>query len=70
MLAKDQNIETGLFGFNCGLEVGQAVVVTVILLINWLIVIKAGFPRCKWIRLISSFAGIWALKFAIERFPL
>lgn len=69
MIAKDQHIGSALFGFNCGLEAGQIVVVLIILLISWLIVTKARFPQCRWIKLVSSFAGIWALKMAVERFP-
>ena len=38
MLAKDQNIGWGLFGFNVGLEVGQIAVVLILLVIAHLIV--------------------------------
>ena len=69
MLAKDQSIGWGLFGFNAGLEAGQLFTVMIILLSSYIIVDKAGLKRNWWIYLLSSATFIWAVKFAAERIP-
>lgn len=69
MLAEDQSIGWSLFGFNIGLEAGQAAVVSLILLISYLFVDRIGLPRKWWIIILSSAALIWAAKFAFERIP-
>ena len=69
MLAKDQQIGWGLFGFNVGLEAGQLAVVTIILLCSYLIVNLAGLNKKWWIYLLSSVSFLWAVKFAAERIP-
>ena len=67
MLAKDQTIGWSLFGFNIGLEAGQIAVVSVILLLSFLIVNKAGLKRRHWVWLLSSISLVIAVKMAIER---
>ena len=49
MLAKDQSIGWGLFGFNVGLEVGQIVVVIIILMIAQIFVQLFRVPRREWV---------------------
>src|SRR5690606_25867927 len=49
MLAKDQNLGWSLFGFNVGLEVGQIVVVLVILLVAQVLVNIARVNRREWV---------------------
>ena len=70
MLAKDQGIGWGLFGFNIGLEAGQVVVVTGILILSFVVVNKAGLFRKWWVWSLSLAAFCIALKMAIERWPL
>lgn len=70
MLAGDQNIGWGLFGFNIGLEAGQIVVVTGILLAAWLVVDKIRLKRNLWVWVLSATAFCIALKMAIERWPV
>ena len=78
MLAKDQSIGWSLFAFNIGLEVGQVVVVTVILLMSFLIVRKFSFvikqfhfnynvKRNWWVWGLSTLAFCIALNMMIER---
>ncbi|MXV51495.1 HupE/UreJ family protein [Pedobacter sp. HMF7647] len=69
MLAKDQGIGVGLFSFNAGLEVGQIVVVAIILVMAWLFMNFLKVSRRDWIFFISS--GVFALsvKMALERLP-
>ena len=56
MLAKDQNIAIPLLGFNVGLEVGQIVVVSVILLTGYILVDKTGLKQQLWVWVLSGLA--------------
>ena len=69
MLASDQSIGWGLFGFNVGLEVGQIVVVLVILLFSTILITLFKVNRRDWV--IFASAGVFgiALKMALERIP-
>jgi len=69
MLAKNQTIGWSLFGFNVGLEAGQILIVSLILLASYLAVTVAGLKRKWWVFALSSCAFIISLKFAIERIP-
>lgn len=70
MLAKDQNLGWSLFGFNVGLEVGQIVVVLVILLVAQVLVNIARVNRREWVLFLSSAVFALALKIALERIPV
>jgi len=69
MLASDQSIGWGLFGFNVGLEVGQIAVVLAILLFSTILITLFKVNRRDWV--IFASAGIFglALKMALERIP-
>ena len=69
MLASDQSIGWGLFGFNVGLEVGQIAVVLSILLFSTILIALFKVNRRDWV--IFASAGILglALKMALERIP-
>ncbi len=69
MLANDQKIGPGLLGFNLGLEAGQIICVTIILLASYLAIDVLGLKRRRWIYILSIATIIWAVKFAVERFP-
>jgi hypothetical protein len=69
MLAKDQSLLTGLLGFNVGLEVGQLVVVTLLLLLSQLVVNGLKIQRREWVIFLSAGVFSIALKMAIERIP-
>ncbi|GAA3981935.1 HupE/UreJ family protein [Pedobacter ginsengiterrae] len=69
MLAKDQNIGWGLFGFNVGLEAGQIFMVVVVLLITLLIFNYTKIRRRDWVLFISAAVFSLALKMALERIP-
>lgn len=69
MLARNQKIGTGLLGFNLGLEAGQIVCVTIILLSAYLLINIAGLKRTWWIYTLSTITILWAVKFAVERIP-
>ena len=67
MLAKDQNLGWSLLGFNLGLEVGQIVVVLMILLIAHIIVNLIGVNRKEWVIFVSALVFGLAVKIAVER---
>ncbi|KLT64154.1 HupE/UreJ family protein [Pedobacter sp. BMA] len=69
MLAKDQHLGWGLFGFNLGLEAGQIFVVLIILLITFVIFNYTRIKRMSWVLFISAGVFSLALKMALERIP-
>ena len=69
MLAKDQNVGWGLFGFNVGLEVGQIAFVIIILCFTWLGLSVLRIKRREWIMFLSAAVFSLALKMALERIP-
>jgi len=69
MLAKDQNIGWGLFGFNVGLEVGQIAFVIIILCATWVGLSFFKIKRREWIIFLSAAVFSLALKMALERIP-
>ena len=69
MLAKDQNLGWSLLGFNLGLEVGQIVVVMMILLIAHIIVNVIRVKRKEWVIFLSALVLGLACKIAFERIP-
>ena len=70
MLAKDQSLGWSLFGFNVGLELGQIVVVIIILLISWAILRFLNINRREWVIFLSAGIFSLALKMALERISL
>lgn len=70
MLANDQSFGWGLFGFNVGLEVGQIVVVTTLLLLTQVIVTLFKINRRKWVIFLSAAVFSLSLKIALERLPI
>lgn len=70
ILAKDQSLALGLFGFNSGLEAGQIVVVLILLVIAWFFIGVLKIKRREWVLFLSAGVFSIALKMAIERLPL
>jgi hypothetical protein len=70
MLASDQSIAMPLLSFNIGLEAGQIVLVTFILLLGYALVSKAGLPRQWWVWVLSATALIISAFICIQRWPL
>jgi len=69
MLAKDQTIGWGLFGFNVGLEAGQIFCVAIILIVSILFLNGFKIKRRDWIFFLSSGVFALSLKMALERLP-
>ncbi len=69
MLAKDQNLFAGLFGFNIGLEVGQIVVVATILLVSFMVMNFLKIGRRDWVMFVSAAIFSLALEMTLQRVP-
>ncbi len=69
MLASDQSIGWSLFGFNIGLEVGQVVVVTGLLLLAHLITNIFRVNRREWVIFLSAAVFGISLLMALDRLP-
>ncbi|RYY90427.1 MAG: HupE/UreJ family protein [Chitinophagaceae bacterium] len=69
LLVKGQSLGWSLFGFNVGLEVGQLVVVAIVLRLAWLLVERLRVPRREWVVFVSAAVFGLALKMALERLP-
>jgi hypothetical protein len=69
MLSEGETIFWPLFGFNLGLEVGQILVVMVVLLLSFLFVQIINVKRRDWVIFVSAAAFGLAVKMAIERIP-
>jgi HupE / UreJ protein len=69
MLATDQTIGWGLFGFNVGLEAGQIFCVAIILTIGMLFLNVIKVKRRDWIFFLSAGVFALSLKMALERLP-
>ncbi|MEE1946818.1 HupE/UreJ family protein [Pedobacter sp. KR3-3] len=69
MLAKDQNMGWGLFGFNLGLEVGQVFFVIIILALTWFALSFLKIKRREWVIFLSAAVFSLALQMALERIP-
>jgi hypothetical protein len=67
MLSKDENLGWSLFGFNVGLEAGQIVVVTIVLLLAALVVNVFKVNRRDWVIFLSAAIFSLSLKMALER---
>ncbi len=68
-LAEGQSLATGLLGFNIGLELGQLVVVAILLIVSHIIVNIFKANRRDWVIFLSAAVFSLALKMALERIP-
>lgn len=69
MLAKEQNIFEPLLGFNIGLEMGQVVVVLIILLVEFLLIKFLKLKKMHWMVFVSMITLLISLTICIERLP-
>lgn len=70
LLAEDQNMGWSLFAFNVGLEAGQIVVVTILLLVAHFIITAFNVSRREWVIFLSAAVFSLALKLSLERLPI
>lgn len=69
MIAKSQSIAVPLLGFNIGLELGQIVIVFVILLLLFILLNIFKTNKKDWILFVSSGVFALSLKMTLERIP-
>lgn len=69
MIAKEQSLFIPLLGFNIGLELGQIVLVIVILVVLFFLLKLFRVNRKDWILFISSAVFALSLKMTLERWP-
>ena len=70
IMAESQQIALPLFSFNVGLEVGQILIVLLMLLMAKLFVEIIGMPQKWWIRILNTIALGAGIYWAIIRFPV
>ncbi len=69
MLGMKKNIVLPLFAFNIGLEVGQIVVISIVLLTNYILINKLKVKQREWNLVLSGAAIGMALLLIVERVP-
>ena len=69
LLGSEKGLLLPLFSFNIGIEVGQVLIVTVIMLLTFLLVDLFKFPRRDWHILLSGAGMGISLILMFERFP-
>lgn len=70
ILGRDESIFIQLLAFNIGLEIGQLLIVLMILLVSLIFVTFFKFNRREYLLFISGGILALALQMAIERYPL
>ena len=68
LLGQEADILLPLFAFNVGVEIGQVVVVTLIMLLNLLFTKVIRIRQVYWSKGISVLAGLLAIYMSIQRF--
>lgn len=67
LLGKDQSVFTQLLAFNLGLELGQILIVLIILIISFLFVGLIKVNRREWLLFVSAAVFALALNMALDR---
>ncbi len=67
LLGKEASVAWELFGFNLGLEIGQIVIVILVLLLSFLVIHFTGLARRRWNVGISLVVAAVALGLLVER---
>ena len=68
-MASEQDLFLPLLGFNIGLELGQILVVALILVLQWLILAIFKANRKDWILFVSAGVFALSLQMTLERLP-
>ncbi len=70
LLGTEQDLLLPLFSFNLGLELGQIMIVLVVLLVSFVLVNLVGMKRREWNLLLSGAAIGVSLILCVERWPI
>src|SRR2546423_1359244 len=69
IIAHDQNFALSMFSFSVGLELGQILVVLIILIFSQFLISMLKVNRRNWVIFISAAVFALALEMAIQRWP-
>lgn len=69
ILIESESISLPLFSFNVGLEAGQIIIVSCILILSFIWVKIIKLKQIWWIRLLSGLAGMGGVYFCLMRLP-
>lgn len=69
IMAEDQSFALAMFSFSVGLELGQILVVFLVLLLAQLVIDIFNAPRIIWVIVVSGVVFCLALSMAIDRIP-
>lgn len=69
LLGKESSIITPLFAFNIGIELGQLLIVSVVLTVTWLVVELIRAPRREWNLILAGAAMGISLILMVDRIP-
>lgn len=69
LLGSEENLVKPLFGFNLGIEIGQLIVVSIIILLTYLVVNVFKAPRREWNLILSGMGLGVSLILMMERLP-
>ena len=69
LLGAERGLALPLFSFNVGIEVGQIIIVSIIMVLTKLVVDLLGMPRREWHVLLSGAGMGISLVLMFERFP-
>ncbi len=70
LMGKSENIIAELFAFNIGLEAGQLLIVSAVLLVSYIFVVLFRVKRAWWVMIVSILIALMALQICIDRFPI
>lgn len=69
ILATDQSFALSMFSFSVGLELGQILIVLIILILSYLVITLMKVDRRHWVIFVSAAVFSLAVQMAIERLP-
>jgi hypothetical protein len=69
IIAEDQSFALSMFSFSIGLELGQILIVFIILIFSYLFINILKVSRREWVIFISAAVFALALEMAIQRWP-
>lgn len=70
IIAEDQSFALSMFSFSVGLELGQILIVLIILVFSYLFINLIKISRREWVIFVSAAVFALALEMAITRWPL
>ena len=70
IIAEDQSFALSMFSFSVGLELGQILIVLIILVFSYLFINILKISRRDWVIFISAAVFALALEMAVQRWPL